>query len=72
MIAVDDGIGPLKSMLSLSQLCVALMSFADSGLKNCGLHSQQILQALFTFRISYSENGKLRLLTKAFILVIPG
>ena len=60
-----DGTGPLKSTLSLSKGCVALIREVGSfDLKNCGFNSQQMRQLDVTLRISSIEYGRFLLRMK--------
>ena len=43
LLCVTDGNGPLKSILSLSKGCVALIRLFNAGLKNFGLSLAHVL-----------------------------
>ena len=68
----EDGKGPLKSTLILSNGRVALIRRLSSGLKKDGLSSAQTRHEEQTLRTSSVENGKFFMRTKCRSLVTPG
>ena len=66
------GKGRLKSRLSRSNGCVALITYMSFGVKYCGLHSEHILHVAVIRFTSSSENDKLRIRAKCSIRVTPG